>query len=100
DTPVSLIDLAPTILEAAGVKHTGAPSMTGRSLMGLLKSGADDASRQMVFSARERHSSSRYDNLGYPSRAVRTRKYLYIRNLRPERWPAGDPREYEKGGDT
>jgi hypothetical protein len=24
-------------------------------------------------------------------RAVRTRDYLYIRNFRPDRWPAGDP---------
>ena len=99
DTPVSLVDLAPTILEAAGVKHPGAPPMVGRSLMGLLKSGTDDASRQMIFSGRERHSSSRHDNLGYPSRVVRTREYLYIRNLKPERWPAGDPRKYEESGE-
>lgn len=24
-------------------------------------------------------------------RAVRTRDFLYVRNLRPDRWPAGDP---------
>lgn len=28
---------------------------------------------------------------GYPARAVRTSEFLYIRNLRPDRWPAGDP---------
>jgi len=28
---------------------------------------------------------------GYPQRAVRTPEYLYIRNFRPDRWPADDP---------
>jgi hypothetical protein len=28
---------------------------------------------------------------GYPMRAIRTREFLYILNLRPERMPAGDP---------
>ncbi len=27
----------------------------------------------------------------YPVRAIRTNDYLYIENLKPERWPAGDP---------
>jgi hypothetical protein len=26
---------------------------------------------------------------GYPSRGIRTHEYLYIRNLFPDRWPAG-----------
>lgn len=34
------------------------------------------------------------DNLGYPSRAIRTHDFLYIRNFKPERWPAGDPDGY------
>jgi len=29
--------------------------------------------------------------LSYPSRAVRTKDFLYIKNFEPERWPAGDP---------
>ena len=28
---------------------------------------------------------------GYPSRGIRTKEYLYIRNLFPDRWPAGVP---------
>ena len=28
---------------------------------------------------------------GYPMRALRTPRYLYVRNFHPERWPAGDP---------
>ena len=40
---------------------------------------------------RERHANVRHDNQSYPVRAVRTRDFLYLRNLRPDRWPAGDP---------
>ena len=32
---------------------------------------------------------------GYPCRAIRTHEFLYIRNFRPDRWPAGTP-HYEK----
>jgi uncharacterized sulfatase len=89
---VGFVDFAPTFLEAAGVAPTRA--MTGRSLLDILasdKSGRVDRDRQFVLSARERHSSSRYNNLAYPIRAMRTYDYLYIRNFRPDRWPAGHP---------
>ena len=32
---------------------------------------------------------------GYPMRAIRTREFLYLRNLRPDRWPAGDPQAHK-----
>ena len=32
---------------------------------------------------------------GYPSRAIRTHDFLYIRNFRPDRWPNGTP-NYEQ----
>src|SRR5262249_19881594 len=44
-----------------------------------------------VFVERERHANVRKGDLSYPARAVRTADYLYVRNLRPDRWPAGDP---------
>jgi N-sulfoglucosamine sulfohydrolase len=91
----SFIDFAPTFLEAAGVKPP-AP-MTGRSMLRTLtsrRSGLVDASRNQVFAGRERHSHARFDNLGYPARAVRTLQYLYVHNLKPDRWPAGDPPGY------
>ena len=34
---------------------------------------------------------------GYPARAIRTDDYLYIRNLAPDRWPAGCPSGSTKG---
>ena len=68
--------------------------MEGKSLINILYSDREgwiDGSRNAVFSARERHSSSRWNNHCYPIRAMRTKEYLYIRNFRPERWPAGTP---------
>ncbi|MCA9054926.1 MAG: DUF1080 domain-containing protein, partial [Planctomycetaceae bacterium] len=38
---------------------------------------------------------SRYLNLGYPIRSMRTPQYLYVRNFRPERWPAGAPQKFD-----
>jgi len=100
DDLVGFVDLAPTFLESAGSKVPKA--MSGRSLMNVFtspKSGRVDPSRTRVFSARERHSSSRYNNWTYPIRAMRTERYLYIRNFRPERWPAGAPRKYGADGE-
>ncbi len=97
DDLVGFIDIGPTVLEAAQVAVP--QEMTGRSLMELLrseKSGVVDQSRTFVMSARERHSSSRYKNWTYPQRALRTKQYLYIRNFRPERWPAGHPAGFKQ----
>ena len=96
DALVSLIDLAPTILEAAGVAPDRYEQMTGRSLIPLLE-GRTDALHDAVYAGRERHSSSRYRHLAYPQRGLRSDRYLYIRNFRPERWPAGAPRKIVDG---
>ncbi|MCC7174784.1 MAG: sulfatase [Bryobacterales bacterium] len=88
---VSFTDYAPTFLEAAGLKPLSV--MTGMSLLPLL-TGRTSRHRDMVFLERERHANVRRGNLSYPCRAVRTREFLYIRNLRPDRWPAGDPEKY------
>ena len=36
----------------------------------------------------------RRGDLSYPARAIRTADHFYIRNYRPDRWPAGDPELY------
>ena len=90
--PVSFVDFAPTYLAAAGLKPS--PVMAGQSLLPVLESGRVDPSRRFAISGRERHSHSRFDNLGYPTRALRTSEYLYIRNFAPDRWPAGDPDQF------
>ncbi len=89
DDFINLTDLAPTFLEAAGLQPP--PEMTGRSFLRLATGAEKPGKRNTVFVERERHASVRKDLVGYPSRAVRTREFLYIRNFHPERWPAGDP---------
>ena len=99
DDMVSLIDLAPTFLEAAKTKPP--KSMTGRSLWPLLhskKSGFIDQTRDCVFTGRERHvESARADFTPFPQRAIRTQDYVLIMNFRPDRWPMGDPYRLEEG---
>jgi len=95
DDPVSFVDLAPTILEMTETKPDGMMTMYGRSISNILKSkksGIVDETRKYVFAGRERHSSSRWDNLGYPQRAIRSQRYLLVWNIKPYLWPAGDPR--------
>lgn len=87
DALVSLIDLAPTFLELAGVRPM--KGMTGQSLVSLLT--GDDWQRDYVLTGRERHTHARPDNVGYPARALRTKEFLYVWNIKPERWPAGNP---------
>ena len=91
---VDFSDIAPTLLEAAGVKIPA--EMTGRSLWKLIE--GKEKGRERLFLGRERHANVRYDNLGYPGRAIRTKKYLYIRNYFPDRWPAGDPQTWHAVG--
>jgi uncharacterized sulfatase len=95
DDFVSLTDLAPTFLDAAGLRPP--PAMTGRSLLPLLASeraGQVDPTRDRAWFGRERHANVREGDLGYPIRAIRTRDFLYVRNFAPDRWPAGDPPFY------
>lgn len=100
DDIIGFVDLTATILDAAGVKHPGgAYPLVGRSIMNILKSdknGQVDPSRDYIVAGRERHSSSRFNSLSYPQRAIRTQQYLYIRNFNPERWPAGAPQKYDR----
>lgn len=102
DDLVGLVDVTATILDAAGVRHPGAPyPIAGRSFLDILTSGRQgtvDPTRTAVYAARERHSSSRYQNLSYPQRCLRTPEYLFIRNFRPDRWPAGDPQALRDDG--
>lgn len=91
---VSLTDLAPTFLEAAGI--TPPVQMTGRSLVQVIqsrKSGTVDSQRNFVVIGRERHAPAQEKPslLGYPARAIRTDGWLYIMNLKSLRWPVGVP---------
>lgn len=89
DEFISLTDFAPTFLEIAGLKPW--PEMTGRSFVDVLSGKPAAVKRDAVFIERERHANVRRGDLSYPVRGIRTADFLYLRNLRPERWPAGDP---------
>lgn len=87
---VNYIDLTPTFLDLAGIKKQ--PMMDGKSLLPVLE-GKTTTQNDQVFLERERHCLCRADldyGAGYPIRAIRTSEYLYIRNFRPDRNPAGD----------
>jgi N-sulfoglucosamine sulfohydrolase len=98
DDFVNLADLAPTFIEAAGLNVP--ETMTVKSLMNLLlsdKEGQVDPQRNSVLTGREYHDyECREGDVGYPTRALRNKDFLYIRNFEPERWPAGDPIAYRK----
>ena len=98
DELVSLIDVTRTIFDATGVQPKLADQLSGKSLLSRVVSDVDKVRppRDAVFSGRERHSSSRYHSLSYPCRCIRTKTHLYIRNFKPERWPAGTPQKYDK----
>ena len=85
---VNLSDLAPTILEAAGV--TIPAMMDSRSMLDIF---ADKETHQREFAviAFERHSGSRAGGKGYPSRAIRTKDFLHIYNFESGRLPQGSP---------
>tara|TARA_R110000850_G_scaffold14189_2_gene45468 strand:+ start:204 stop:1706 length:1503 start_codon:yes stop_codon:yes gene_type:complete len=88
DALVNLSDLAPTFLNAAGVK---APAMMiGRDLIDIF-SGKTTEDFDAAFIAMERHDGCRKGGKGYPCRAIRTKDYLYIHNFEPSRWPSGSP---------
>jgi len=100
DTPVSFADIAPTILEITQTPSKGMLPISGKSILHILKSkeqGTVDPAKQYVFSGRERHSSSRYLNWGYPQRMIRSKDFLFIWNIKPERWPAGAPQRIVQG---
>ena len=93
---VSLTSLAPTFLDAAGEQPLN--NMTD-SILPLLKSNSESQLENMenyVILGRERHVAfARSEGLPYPSRAIRTKDHLYIRNFEPDRWPMGDPSGFE-----
>lgn len=95
---VGFVDLAPTILEITNTSSEGMLPITGKSIVNLLKAkqnGLVSKQERPVFSGRERHSSSRYLNWGYPQRAIRKGDHLLVWNMKPDRWPAGAPQKFD-----
>lgn len=88
DAMVSWIDVAPTVLEWAGVAPPSAYKLSGGSLLPLLGK-RDDPSRDAIFASHDFHEINQY----YPMRAIRTRTHSYILNL-------ASPLDYPIAGDV
>lgn len=96
DELISLVDIAPTFLELAGLPPS--QHMEGKSLVNLFLSGGRSPvipHRTFVLAGQERSGHIRHDNLGYPMRSIRSAQYLFIKNYKPDRWPYGDLRTTE-----
>lgn len=87
DAMVSWTDIAPTILDWAGVAPPAYP-LSGRSLLPILGT-AGDPGRDAIFASHEFHEINQY----YPMRCVRTRTHSYILNL-------AHPLDYPIAGDV
>ena len=93
---ISFIDIAPTLLEVAGIEESesGMQPIEGKSIariLGSRKRGLADKSRNHVLIGKERHDVGRPDDTGYPIRGIVKEGYLFLVNFKPNRWPSGDP---------
>jgi len=77
DAMVSLVDLLPTIIEAAG--GNAPQEIDGQSFLSVIR-GIKNKHREYVFAT---HTGDRLMNRA-PQRMLRTNKYKYILNLAPE----------------
>lgn len=96
DDYVSFIDIAPTMLDLAGIpQETSAmAAITGRSWRPILASeraGRVEEWRDFVLVGKERTDVGRPYDWGYPIRGIVRDDFLFLRNYEPERWPAGNP---------
>jgi N-sulfoglucosamine sulfohydrolase len=95
DDYVSFVDVAPTLLDVAGVKwkDAGMQPAAGRSLLEILRSPRRrvESTRDHVLVGKERHDVGRPDDWGYPIRGIIKDEMLYLRNYEPDRWPVGNP---------
>lgn len=96
DDFVDFTDLAPTLLDYAGLPQTvtGMLPMTGRSWRPILESeraGQVQPERDHTLIGKERFDYGRPNEWGYPIRGIVTATHLYLKNYEPARWPAGNP---------
>jgi len=80
-TPVSQVDLAPTILDYLDIDIPDA--MQGMSLMPIARGGDSLDGRQYVFAEHNSHGPDPREH--YPQRVVTDGEWYYIRNLNPEK---------------
>ncbi len=90
DDFLTLDELAPTILEIAGVEK---PDLMIRESMAAIlfseKSGQVDPARDHSIGGIERHTGTRSGGPDFPMRTYRNSEYRLIKNYKPENPPAG-----------
>lgn len=96
DDFVNFTDIAPTILDVAGIgqSESGMQPITGSSWRPIFTStsgGRVVAERDHTLIGKERTDVGRPNDVGYPIRGIVTHDALYLRNYEPSRWPAGNP---------
>src|SRR5690606_23864368 len=86
------IDIAPSFLEAAGLPwaESGMQETPGSSLLPFFQGSVEDF-RDYVLIGKERHDVGRPADYGYPIRGIVKDGWMYLRNYRPDLWPAGNP---------
>ncbi len=87
----SFTDIAPTLLEAAGISHkdSGMQPVQGKSLSDFFANRA--TGRDHLLTGRERNDMCRPNGWGYPVRALHQGDFVYMHNFEPDRWPCGNP---------
>jgi arylsulfatase A-like enzyme len=96
DDFVNFTDIAATFLDVAGVASadSGMAAISGQSWRPIFesdRSGQVIASRDHVLIGKERHDVGRPGDVGYPIRGLLRDGFLYLKNYKPNRWPAGNP---------
>ena len=96
DDFVNFTDIAPTILDLAGIdpKRSGMQPITGKSLRPILdsdRSGRVVPERDHTLVGKERTDVGRPNDEGYPIRGIVTDTHLFLKNYEATRWPAGNP---------
>ncbi|MBL8890999.1 MAG: sulfatase [Planctomycetaceae bacterium] len=96
DDFVDFTDVAPTLLELAGIDRqaAGMQPITGRSWKPIFDSeqaGQIVADRDHVLLGKERTDVGRPQTVGYPIRGLIRGNFLLLINFEPDRWPAGNP---------
>lgn len=92
DQYVSLVDLAPTIMEIMGVdaQEAGMEPFEGLSLAPILQKDGRIKRNYALF-GRERHDEARPGNAGFPIRGILRDGFLYLVNFEEGLYPAGNP---------
>lgn len=93
---ISFTDFAATFIDLAGYNagELGMQPVQGRSLLPYFnsdKSSIVQPEKNYVLLGQERHDVGRPNDVGYPVRGIVKDGFIYLKNYKSNRWPAGNP---------